>query len=94
MFWPGPLHLDVLLIASSGPQVVEALHAQDDVSNIPLKPLEAMLSIDLAHPNIIHTYKFYTRIRQVRRACSHAVHPFRLSSTHKPLHCATDRLQT
>ena len=46
-------------------QVVEAVHAKDDDSNTPLKPLEAMLSIDLAHPNIIHTYKFYTRIRQV-----------------------------
>ena len=49
-------------------QVVEALHAKDDDSNIPLKPLEAMLSIDLAHPNIIHTFKFYTRIRQVLKA--------------------------
>ena len=47
------------------PQVVEALHAKGDESNIPLKPVEAMLSIDLAHPNIIHTYNFYTRIRQV-----------------------------
>ena len=46
-------------------QVVEAMHAKGDDSNIPLKPLEAMLSIDLAHPNIIHTYKFYTRIREV-----------------------------
>lgn len=46
-------------------QVVEALHAKGDESDAPLKPLEAMLSIDLAHPNIIHTYKFYTRIRQV-----------------------------
>ena len=46
-------------------QVVEAMHAKEDDSQIPLKPLEAMLSIDLAHPNIIHTYKFYTRIRQV-----------------------------
>ena len=41
------------------------MHAREDDSDIPLKPLEAMLSIDLAHPNIIHTYKFYTRIRQV-----------------------------
>ncbi|KAL0042668.1 hypothetical protein WJX79_007377 [Trebouxia sp. C0005] len=45
-------------------KVVEALHAKGDESGAPLKPLEAMLSIDLAHPNIIHTYKFYTRIRQ------------------------------
>ncbi|KAL3144130.1 hypothetical protein ABBQ32_003920 [Trebouxia sp. C0010 RCD-2024] len=45
-------------------KVVEALHAKDDDTSIPLKPLEAMLSIDLAHPNIIHTFKFYTRIRQ------------------------------
>lgn len=50
-------------------QVVEALHAKDDDGNIPLKPLEAMLSIDLAHPNIIHTFKFYTRICQVIRCC-------------------------
>ena len=60
-------------------QVVEALHAKDDDSNIPLKPLEAMLSIDLAHPNIIHTFKFYTRIRQVRSCTlllpmSHVLH--------------------
>ncbi|DBA90593.1 hypothetical protein WJX77_007250 [Trebouxia sp. C0004] len=45
-------------------KVVEAVHAKGDESDAPLKPLEAMLSIDLAHPNIIHTYKFYTRIRQ------------------------------
>ena len=50
-------------------QVVEALHAKNDDSNIPLKPLEAMLSIDLAHPNIIHTFKFYTRVRQVICRC-------------------------
>lgn len=50
-------------------QVVEAEHAPDDTSITPLKPLEAMLSIDLSHPNIIHTYKYYTRIRQV-------LHPF------------------
>ena len=52
-----------------GAQVVEAWHAKDDDSTIPLKPLEAMLSIDLAHPNIIHTFKFYTRIRQVLCCC-------------------------
>ena len=46
-------------------QVVEAEHAADDTSKVPLKPLEAMLSVDLSHPNIIHTYKYYSRIRQV-----------------------------
>ena len=46
-------------------QVVEAEHAPEDTSRTPLKPIEAMISIDLSHPNIIHTYKYYTRIRQV-----------------------------
>lgn len=49
-------------------QVVEAEHAPEDTSITPLKPMEAMLSIDLSHPNIIHTYKYYTRIRQVLRS--------------------------
>ena len=53
------------------------MHADGDESNIPLKPLEAMLSIDLAHPNIIHTYKFYTRVRQVC-LCSYCSHTFLL----------------
>jgi len=59
-------------------QVVEALHAKGDESDAPLKPLEAMLSIDLAHPNIIHTYKFYTRIRQV---CPASHLPFHIASS-------------
>lgn len=59
--------LSVMSVTDACGQVVEAMHAKEDDSQIPLKPLEAMLSIDLAHPNIIHTYKFYTRIRQVRQ---------------------------
>lgn len=51
--------------------MVEAEHDVEDTSRTPLKPLEAMLSIDLSHPNIIHTYKYYTRIRQVKPALCH-----------------------